>query len=68
MYVVVSAEEKLNVMITPNLIIVVDIVASAFQQAASGIPTVPTGMKKLNLQNDIGHESRIELLVPDEVS
>ncbi|KAK9294042.1 hypothetical protein QLX08_011233 [Tetragonisca angustula] len=65
-YVVVSAEEKLNVVITPNSIIVVDIIASAFHQAASGIPTMPTGMKKLNLQNDIGHESRIELLVPDE--
>lgn len=41
---------------------------NAFKQATSGIPIVPTSMKKLNLQNDIGHESRIELLVPDEVS
>ncbi|XP_024221985.1 vacuolar protein sorting-associated protein 13C [Bombus impatiens] len=65
-YIIVSTEEKLNVVITPNLIIVVDIIMNAFKQATSGIPIVPTSMKKLNLQNDIGHESRIELLVPDE--
>ncbi|CAK9828583.1 Intermembrane lipid transfer protein VPS13A [Anthophora retusa] len=65
-YITVSAEDKLNVVITPNLITVIDITMNAFQQATSGIPIIPTNMKKLNLQNDIGHESRIELLISEE--
>ncbi|CAL7940918.1 unnamed protein product [Xylocopa violacea] len=65
-YIIISAEDKLNIVITPNLITVVDIIVNAFQQATSGIPIVLTSMKKLNLQNDIGHESRIELLVAED--
>lgn len=67
-YITVSTEDKLNVVITPNLIAIADIVTNAFQQATSGIPIVPTSIKKLNLHNDIGHESRIELLVSEDVS
>lgn len=63
-----SAEDKLNVVVTPNLIAVTDIIVNAFQQATSGIPTLLTSIKKLNLQNDIGHESRIELLLSEDVS
>ncbi|XP_076243831.1 intermembrane lipid transfer protein VPS13A [Calliopsis andreniformis] len=62
-YITISTEDKLNIVITPNLIAITDIIINAFQQATSGIPIVPTNIKKLNLQNDIGHESRIELLV-----
>ncbi|XP_053983322.1 intermembrane lipid transfer protein VPS13C-like [Hylaeus volcanicus] len=65
-YITISAEDKLNVVITPNLIAVTDIVLNAFQQATSGIPIVLANTKKLNLQNDIGHDSRIELLAEDE--
>ncbi|KOX79050.1 Vacuolar protein sorting-associated protein 13A [Melipona quadrifasciata] len=61
-----STNEDEGLELTPECNVDSYIIASAFQQAASGIPTVPTGMKKLNLQNDIGHESRIELLVSDE--
>ncbi|XP_017890538.1 vacuolar protein sorting-associated protein 13C-like [Ceratina calcarata] len=64
-YIVVVAEDKFNLVITPNLITVIDIFLNAFQRATSGIPTVPPNTKKLNLHNNIGHESRIELLVPE---
>lgn len=67
-YITIAAEDKLNIVVTRNLITVVDIIMNEFQQAASGIPIVPTSMNKLNLQNSIGHESRIELLVPGEVN
>ncbi|XP_076670615.1 intermembrane lipid transfer protein VPS13A isoform X2 [Andrena cerasifolii] len=65
-YITVSAEDKLNVVVTPNLIAVTDIIVNAFQQATSGIPTLLTSIKKLNLKNDIGHESRIELLISED--
>lgn len=65
-YITISAEDKFNMIITPNLITVTDIVLNAFQQATSGIPVVLTNIKKLNLQNDIGHESRIELLASED--
>nr|XP_012154530.1 PREDICTED: vacuolar protein sorting-associated protein 13C isoform X3 [Megachile rotundata] len=65
-YVNICAEDKLNIVITSNLIAVMDIIINAFQQAASGIPIIPTPMKKLNLQNCIGHESRIELVASVE--
>ncbi|XP_078045899.1 intermembrane lipid transfer protein VPS13A isoform X2 [Augochlora pura] len=64
-YITISAEEKLNFIITPNLIAVMDVIMNAFHQANNGIPIVPTSIKKLNLQNAIGHESRIELLVSE---
>ncbi|XP_015437338.1 PREDICTED: vacuolar protein sorting-associated protein 13A-like [Dufourea novaeangliae] len=65
-YITVSAEDKLNLIVTPNLIAVTDIIMNAFHQATSGIPIIPSSVKKLNLHNDIGHESRIELLVSDD--
>ncbi|XP_034193125.2 intermembrane lipid transfer protein VPS13A isoform X1 [Osmia lignaria lignaria] len=65
-YITVSTEDKLNIVITSNLIAVMDIIVNAFQQAASGIPIIPAPMRKLNLQNHIGHESRLELLVSEE--
>ncbi|XP_076634172.1 intermembrane lipid transfer protein VPS13A isoform X1 [Colletes latitarsis] len=65
-YITVSAEDKLNVIITPNLIAVTDIILNAFQQATSGIPIILTSIQKLNLQNYIGHESRIELLAAED--
>lgn len=68
LYIIISTEDKLNVVITPNLITVMDIIMNSFQQATSGIPIVLSNMKKLNLQNDIGHESRIVLFVPKEVN
>ncbi|XP_076375159.1 intermembrane lipid transfer protein VPS13A isoform X2 [Megalopta genalis] len=64
-YITISAEEKLNFIVTPNLIAVIDVIMNAFHQANSGIPIVPTSIKKLNLQNAIGYESRIELLASE---
>lgn len=66
-YITVSTEDKLNIVITSNLIAVMDIIVNAFQQAAGGIPIIPAPMRKLNLQNHIGHESRLELIVSEEV-
>ncbi|XP_026299715.1 vacuolar protein sorting-associated protein 13C isoform X2 [Apis mellifera] len=65
-YIIISAEDKFNIVITPNLITIIDIIMNAFQQATSGIPLVPINMKQLNLQNAIGHESYIEYLVSEE--
>lgn len=64
-YIIISAEDKFNIVITPNLITIIDIIMNAFQQATSGIPLVPINMKQLNLQNAIGHESYIEYLVSE---
>ncbi|XP_076222912.1 intermembrane lipid transfer protein VPS13A isoform X2 [Nomia melanderi] len=65
-YTTISAEEKLNLIVTPNLIAVMDVIVNEFHQANSGIPIVLPNIKKLNLHNAIGHESRIELLASED--
>lgn len=67
-YITINAEEKLNLIVTPNLIAVMNIIVNEFHQANSGIPIVLPNIKKLNLHNAIGHESRIELLAMEDVS
>ncbi|KAG7205210.1 hypothetical protein KM043_018296 [Ampulex compressa] len=68
MYIIIMAEDKLNFTFTQNTITIINAVLNAFIQAKSGIPIVPTNVKKLNLQNGIGHASRIELLCQEEVN
>lgn len=42
-------------------------ISNAFTQARVGIPFVPTNTRELNVLNDIGHASRVELLVQEQV-
>lgn len=41
--------------------------SNAFTQARGGIPFVPTNTRELTVLNDIGHASRVELLVQEQL-
>ncbi|KAK0164246.1 hypothetical protein PV328_002894 [Microctonus aethiopoides] len=60
-YIIISAEDRLNFTVTKNTITILDIVLGTFSKNRTGIPLVPTSTGKLNLQNEIGHASCIEL-------
>lgn len=42
-------------------------ISNAFTQARGGIPFVPTNTRELTVLNDIGHASRVELLIQEQV-
>lgn len=44
-----------------------NVISNAFTQARGGIPFVPTNTRELTVLNDIGHASRVELLVQEQV-
>lgn len=67
-HIVLYSEDKINITITQNMITAWNAILSAFTQAKSGIPFVPVNTRELTLLNDIGHASRVELLVQEQVN
>ena len=61
------SENKVNITITQDMIATWNAISNAFTQARNGIPFVPTNMRELTMLNDIGHASRVELLVQEQV-
>lgn len=43
-------------------------ISSAFTQAKGGIPYVIANTRELTVLNDIGHASRVELLMQEQVN
>ncbi|XP_077263954.1 intermembrane lipid transfer protein VPS13A isoform X2 [Temnothorax americanus] len=66
-YIILCSEEKINITITHDMIATWNAMSNAFTQARVGIPFVPTNARELTVLNDIGHASRVELLVHEQV-
>jgi len=66
-YIIVYSEDKVNITITQDMIATWNAISNAFMQAKGGIPFVPTNTRELTVLNDIGHASRVELLVQEQV-
>ncbi|XP_020288636.1 vacuolar protein sorting-associated protein 13A-like isoform X2 [Pseudomyrmex gracilis] len=66
-HIVLYTEDKINITITQNMITAWNAILSAFTQAKGGIPFVPINTRELTVLNDIGHASRVELLVQEQV-
>lgn len=66
-YIILYSEEKVNITITQDMIATWNAISNAFTQAWGGIPFVPTNTRELTVLNDIGHASRVELLVQEQV-
>ncbi|KYM95926.1 Vacuolar protein sorting-associated protein 13C [Cyphomyrmex costatus] len=66
-YIIVYSENKVNITITQDMIATWNAISNAFTQARGGIPFVPTNTRELTVLNDIGHASRVELLVQEQV-
>ncbi|EFN86841.1 Vacuolar protein sorting-associated protein 13A [Harpegnathos saltator] len=66
-HIILYTEEKINITVTQNMIETWNAIMSAFVQAKGGLPFVPTNTRGLTVLNDIGHASRIELLVQEQV-
>jgi len=43
-------------------------ISNAFAQAKSGISFVPSNTRELTILNNIGHASRVELLIQEQVN
>lgn len=67
-HIILYTEDKINITITQNMIETWNAITSAFAQAKGGLPFVPANTRELTVLNDIGHTSRIELLVQEEVN
>lgn len=67
-YIILCAEDKLNITITQNMITTWNAISSAFAQAKSGFPFIPANTRELTVLNDIGYASRVELLVQELVN
>lgn len=65
-YIIINAEDKLNFTVTQNTIAIIDIIINTFTKNRTGIPIYPTNTGKINLQNGIGHTSRIELIAEEK--
>lgn len=66
-HIIVYSEEKVNITITQDMIATWNAILNAFTQARGGIPFVSTSTRELTVLNDIGHASRVELLVQEQV-
>ncbi|KAG5314184.1 VP13A protein, partial [Acromyrmex insinuator] len=66
-YIIIYSENKVNITITQDMIATWNAISNAFTQARGGIPFVPTNTRELTVLNDIGHASRVELLVQEQV-
>lgn len=66
-HIILYTEDKINITITQNMIETWNAIMSAFAQAKGGFPFVPANTRELTILNDIGHASRIELLVQEQV-
>ncbi|KAK2588797.1 hypothetical protein KPH14_001672 [Odynerus spinipes] len=67
MYIIISSEDVINFTITPNNLKIVNMIVDAFIEAKNGIPIMPTNISETNLQNNIGHASRVELVIQEEI-
>ncbi|KAF7991246.1 hypothetical protein HCN44_002808 [Aphidius gifuensis] len=65
-YIIISADDKLNFTVTQNTIGILDIIINTFTKNRTGIPIYPTSAGKINLQNGIGHASKIELFADEK--
>lgn len=68
MYIIISTEDIINFTITPSNLAIMNMIIDAFVEVKNGIPIIPTNISEINLQNNIGHASRVELLVQEEVN
>lgn len=68
MYIIISSEDVINFTITPSNLAIMNMIIDAFVEFKNGIPIIPTNISEINLQNNIGHASRVELLVQEEVN
>nr|XP_012219129.1 PREDICTED: vacuolar protein sorting-associated protein 13A-like isoform X1 [Linepithema humile] len=66
-HIILYSEDRINITITQNMIATWNAISSAFAQAKGGIPFVPANTRELTVLNDIGHASRVELLVQEQV-
>ncbi|XP_012533549.1 vacuolar protein sorting-associated protein 13A isoform X2 [Monomorium pharaonis] len=66
-HIIVYSEDKVNITITQDMITTWNVILNAFTQARGGIPFVPANTRELTVLNDIGHASRVELLVQEQV-
>ncbi|KAL6266414.1 hypothetical protein P5V15_003265 [Pogonomyrmex californicus] len=66
-YIIFYSEDKINITITQDMIATCNAISNAFTQARGGIPFVPINTQELTVVNDIGHASRVELLVQEQV-
>ncbi|XP_047356214.1 vacuolar protein sorting-associated protein 13C-like isoform X2 [Vespa velutina] len=67
MYIIISSEDIINFTITPSNLAIMNMIIDSFVEVKNGIPIIPTNINEINLQNNIGHASRIELLVQEEI-
>jgi len=67
-HIILYSEDKLNITITQNMIAIWNAISNAFAQAKGGIPFVSSNTRELTILNDIGHASRIELLIQEQVN
>ncbi|XP_025991463.1 vacuolar protein sorting-associated protein 13A isoform X2 [Solenopsis invicta] len=65
-HIIVYSEDKINITITQDMIAIWNAILNAYTQARGGILFVPTNTRELTVLNDIGHASRVELLVQEE--
>lgn len=66
-HIILYSEDKINITITQDMIATWNAISNAFTQARGGILFVPTNTRELTVLNDIGHASRVELLVQEQV-
>ncbi|EFN62404.1 Vacuolar protein sorting-associated protein 13A [Camponotus floridanus] len=66
-HIILYSEDKINITITENMIATWNAMSNAFARVKGGIPFVPANTRELTVLNDIGHASRVELLVQEQV-
>lgn len=66
-HIILYSEDKINITITENMISTWNAISNAFARVKGGIPFVPASTRELTILNDIGHASRVELLVQEQV-
>lgn len=66
-HIILYSEDRINITITQDMIATWNAISNAFTQARGGIPFVPPNTRELIVLNDIGHASRVELLVQEQV-
>ncbi|XP_014604811.1 PREDICTED: vacuolar protein sorting-associated protein 13C-like [Polistes canadensis] len=66
-YIIISTEDVINFTITPSNLAIMNMIIDAFVEVKNGMPIIPTNISEINLQNNIGHASRVELLVQEQV-
>ncbi|XP_072752571.1 intermembrane lipid transfer protein VPS13A [Anoplolepis gracilipes] len=65
-HIILYSEDKINITITENMLATWNAMSSAFARVKGGIPFVPANTRELTVLNDIGHASRVELLLQEQ--